>query len=50
MPLCRVPYTEDDMVKKADAQKAASEKAKGEVECRKRGVGVPEDSGYVGRY
>jgi hypothetical protein len=36
------------MVKKADAQKAASEKkAKGEVECRKKGVGVPEDSGYV---
>jgi hypothetical protein len=25
-PFCRVPYTEDDMVKKADAQKAASEK------------------------
>jgi hypothetical protein len=42
-PFCRVPYTEDDMVKKADAQKAASEK--------KRAIRVKSDraKGGMGR-
>jgi SNF2 family DNA or RNA helicase len=42
-PFCRVPYTEDDMVKKADAQKAASEK--------KRAIRVKSDGakGGLGR-
>jgi SWI/SNF-related matrix-associated actin-dependent regulator of chromatin subfamily A3 len=39
-PFCRVPYTEDDMVNKADAQKAASEK--------KRAIKVKSSGGKGG--
>jgi SWI/SNF-related matrix-associated actin-dependent regulator of chromatin subfamily A3 len=39
-PFCRVPYTEDDMVKKADAQKAAREK--------KRAIKVKSNGGKGG--